>query len=575
MNRLIAASCAAGLLVLGCGGLGSLLDSEPTLQAVAIHTDYPGASPEEVEHTITIPIEASVASVAGVQRVQSRTVEGGSVVTVWYEPRTTDGYALRAALLEQLQQTASMLPAEAESSWLGNAHSSERLLARVAITGSEGWQRCATSMAQAATTVAGVEYAELVGLAGDRMVVQVDTARLGMVGLTLDQLQLALSGASSEFAADGFLLRASSAPSSIEELANTVVTMADELPVRLSDIASIRVEQDPQAPMVLLDGQPAALLSIHPQPGAARATVLDKLAPAMERAQAQCPASLISQNMAPSAMVLAVEIETPATEGIDRELAERIQALSAVVEPSDVLLELGRPSHTALDAPRPERARLMLRFDAAPPERTMQELVGSLRTQPELEVLSWEGPGSRLELLLEAQEHALLPSIAATLAEQLFMPGHETAVDDGRLPDSPQITIQADRERLAALGSSQAQLAESARAAMACLPVELGVGGAAGAMPVVLCSTAPGDSPMQSLLYASIRTPDGRQVPITEVASIEISSAPGALDREDLGPAIRLQITSTEPRERKLREAVMEQVLQLELPPGVSVELVL
>src|SRR5690606_9591253 len=49
---------------------------------VNVMTVYPGASPSEVENTVTKKIEDAVASLENVKKIMARSVEGVSIVTI-------------------------------------------------------------------------------------------------------------------------------------------------------------------------------------------------------------------------------------------------------------------------------------------------------------------------------------------------------------------------------------------------------------------------------------------------------------------------------------------------------------
>jgi len=58
---------------------------------VAITTTYPGASPEEVEHFLTRPIEERLQTLDGIHRVTSTSSDNTSSIRVELEPRTQTG----------------------------------------------------------------------------------------------------------------------------------------------------------------------------------------------------------------------------------------------------------------------------------------------------------------------------------------------------------------------------------------------------------------------------------------------------------------------------------------------------
>ena len=71
------------LMVLGYVGHGYLgvdLFPDVNFPIVVINTPYPGASPKEVETQVTKPIEDTVASINGVDKLRSYSREGFSAV---------------------------------------------------------------------------------------------------------------------------------------------------------------------------------------------------------------------------------------------------------------------------------------------------------------------------------------------------------------------------------------------------------------------------------------------------------------------------------------------------------------
>ncbi|HEX2881135.1 MAG TPA: efflux RND transporter permease subunit, partial [Polyangiaceae bacterium] len=75
------------LLVLGIEGfrrLGTDLFPDVNFPVVMVTVPYPGASPTEVETLVSRPIEDSVVSLNGIDRVRSFSREGTSVTAVMF-----------------------------------------------------------------------------------------------------------------------------------------------------------------------------------------------------------------------------------------------------------------------------------------------------------------------------------------------------------------------------------------------------------------------------------------------------------------------------------------------------------
>src|SRR5688572_1403039 len=79
------AMLALALLVFGWLGYRGLpVDQFPPVEfpILMVQTVYPGASPQDIERDVTIPIEDAVASTPGVDQLQSFTRDSISVVVV-------------------------------------------------------------------------------------------------------------------------------------------------------------------------------------------------------------------------------------------------------------------------------------------------------------------------------------------------------------------------------------------------------------------------------------------------------------------------------------------------------------
>ena len=77
------------LMVVALGAVSTTrlsVDLFPNLDipVIRVATFYTGAGPEDIEKSITQPIERAVASSPGVDRVESTSKQGASIVSVWF-----------------------------------------------------------------------------------------------------------------------------------------------------------------------------------------------------------------------------------------------------------------------------------------------------------------------------------------------------------------------------------------------------------------------------------------------------------------------------------------------------------
>ena len=104
----------AALAAFGWKALANLpIEAFPDVQdtQVQVVTQYPGQAPEEVERSVTLPIEREMAGVPRMTQLRSVSITGLSVVTLTFADNTDD-YFVRQQVLEKLQNVS--LPASVQ-----------------------------------------------------------------------------------------------------------------------------------------------------------------------------------------------------------------------------------------------------------------------------------------------------------------------------------------------------------------------------------------------------------------------------------------------------------------------------
>src|SRR5690606_16727687 len=77
--------------------LGYELIPKFEVNVITISTVYPGASPSEMENTVTKKIEDAVSSLENIKKIESKSYESLSVVMIQLNPGTDTNYALNDA----------------------------------------------------------------------------------------------------------------------------------------------------------------------------------------------------------------------------------------------------------------------------------------------------------------------------------------------------------------------------------------------------------------------------------------------------------------------------------------------
>jgi CzcA family heavy metal efflux pump len=252
-NRLIVLVVAAALLIYGgIVAVRAPVDVFPDLTAptVTILTESHGMAPEEVESLVSLPIESSMNGTAGVFRVRSNSAVGISIVFVEFN-LGTDIYRARQLVTEKLAQVR--LPSGIRPPVLGPISSTMGEIVLISMTSQTTSAMDLRSLADWVVRprllgVPGVAQVMIIGGDTKQFQVLVDPARLRDYGLTLRQVTDAVAGANMnssggflERPAEEYMIRARGRVNSLEDLANSVITVKNGTPILVKNIATVQL----------------------------------------------------------------------------------------------------------------------------------------------------------------------------------------------------------------------------------------------------------------------------------------------------------------------------------------------
>src|SRR2546425_1631805 len=252
-NRLIVV--VAALLLLVYGGVIALrapVDVFPDLTSptVTALTESHGMAPEEVEALVSLPIEAAMNGTSGVFRVRSNSAAGISIVFVEFN-LGTDIYRARQLVTEKLGQVR--LPAGIRPPVLGPISSTMGEIMLISMTSKPTSAMELRSLADWVVRprllgVAGVAQVMIIGGETKQYQVLADPAKLRDYNLTLKELMDAVgqanvnsSGGFLERPNEEYLIRARGRVNTVEDLANAVVTVRNNTPILVKNVAAVRL----------------------------------------------------------------------------------------------------------------------------------------------------------------------------------------------------------------------------------------------------------------------------------------------------------------------------------------------
>ncbi|SDY84181.1 efflux RND transporter permease subunit [Hymenobacter psychrophilus] len=282
-NRLLMLAFAVGLIIAGTYTANQLpVDVLPDLDRprVTVFLEAPGMAPEEVEALVTLPVETALNGATGVSAVRSNSAIGLGMVFVEFD-YGTDIFTARQIVSEKLQTTGEQLP-QGITPVLGPISS---VMGQIMLVGLSGGKETNAAdlrtlanytVRQRLLSIPGI--AQVIPIGGDNLQYQVllDMPRLNATGLTVNQVEEALRQSNLNTTGNFFdrngsevLIRNLGRLRSVEDIENIVVGYRAQSPVRVADVANVKFGARFKRGDGSVNGQPAVILSIEKQPGAA------------------------------------------------------------------------------------------------------------------------------------------------------------------------------------------------------------------------------------------------------------------------------------------------------------------
>jgi CzcA family heavy metal efflux pump len=251
---------------------------------VAIQTEAPGLTPEQVELLVTRPVETAVNGVPGVTSLRSTSIQGLSVVTAYFDP-ASDVYRDRQVVAEQLAVAAQRLPSTVLPPVMTPLTSSTGL---VLVAGLKSSTRSPMDLRTVADWTVRLRLLAVPGVAdvgvfgGDvrSIQIQVHPDRLIQYGLSLDDVLAAARRATGVRGA-GFidtpnqrvLFQAEGQSSRAQDIASTVLLRQGAGVVTLGSVATVADAPEPPISGASVQGEPGVILNVAEQYGADTVTV--------------------------------------------------------------------------------------------------------------------------------------------------------------------------------------------------------------------------------------------------------------------------------------------------------------
>lgn len=217
---------------------------------VTISTVYPGASPSEVETSVTRKIEDAVGSLENVKKVESSSYESLSVISVTLNTGADVNYALNDAQ-RKVNAILADLPEDADPPSLQKFSLDDLPIMTLSITSDklnnkDLYDLLDKKIEPIFSRVNGVAQVDLVGGQEREIQVSLDEKKMQGYGLAIADVQQAILSSNLDFPTGALKTRTSRSTirlsgkyKDVAEMNNLVVSNKDGAQVRLSDIATV------------------------------------------------------------------------------------------------------------------------------------------------------------------------------------------------------------------------------------------------------------------------------------------------------------------------------------------------
>ena len=282
-NRVTTLIITGILLLWGCYAmLRNDVDIFPDLNAptVVVMTEASGLAPEEVEKTVTYPIETALNGASGVRRVRSSSATGFSVVWVEFDWNVSTDKA-RRIVSERLMTVAEKLPENVGAPTLGPESS---ILGEMMIIGLTSSDSTATDMMTLRSIADRTIMPRLLALGGVSQVsvlggdvaeyqIKLIPERMQAMNVSLDEVRNAASNLNNNAPGgiiydygNEYIVKADIHTTSVDQIGNSLIRSDERGQVKINDIATVEISpSSPRLGCASVKGQPAVLITVTKQ----------------------------------------------------------------------------------------------------------------------------------------------------------------------------------------------------------------------------------------------------------------------------------------------------------------------
>ncbi len=340
-----------GIILLGIIAFSNLaIDLFPDISypVVSVVTEYPGASPEDIEVSVTRLIEKRVSRIQNVRYVSSRSREGISIVTIeFYWGTNLDTASIDVQ--QSLSQIQNLLPEDASTPVIYKFDPSQIAVVVLAVTGPMDEYKlrelAEDFIAPRLESLSGVASANVFGGKVKEIQVELDRSKLERTNLSLDKVAQAirsaymdLPGGSIKIGTKEYGVRTVGRTYNFQDLEEVVVSKNNGVPIRLKDLGIVKEGYEDVREQVHVNGVRGIIVGVQKQVGGNTVTVVDNVLKALPKIQNELPKGVSIQVVADQSTFIRKSIKNLQHEAI----------MGALLAVAIILIFLGNVTSTVI-----------------------------------------------------------------------------------------------------------------------------------------------------------------------------------------------------------------------------------
>jgi HAE1 family hydrophobic/amphiphilic exporter-1 len=242
---------------------------------VVVTTNYKGASPDVVEADVTKPLEEAINTINGIKTIRSYSFEGSSSVVAEFNLSINPDTAAQD-VRDKVSTVAAGFRKDVDTPTVSRVDMQQNAMMSIVVSSDDMSLRDLTQWVDEVAkkrlqTVQGVGDVQVVGGVDRQIRINILPYKLQSLGLSIKDVAVAIENANNNYpagdiktTAQKFNVRLNGKLKSPNDFANIVITYRDNVPIRLSDVATIEDSQDEYKSLTLVNGKRAVGLEIRP-----------------------------------------------------------------------------------------------------------------------------------------------------------------------------------------------------------------------------------------------------------------------------------------------------------------------